>query len=246
MPAFSTPRFRGVASPRNWKSDAMSEATQIVAIDGPAGAGKSTTAKEVARRLQFAFLDTGAMYRAATWWALENGIDLDDPDALAANTAGMTLGIEESEAGQTVRVNGTDVSAAIRTPEVTGLIYKLDQNPVIRRQLVELQRRFGERQPTVAEGRDIGTVVFPKARCKIYLDASLDTRTERRARQMRERGLEVDWDKLRADVHERDEQSRNRADSPLRQAEDAVLLDSTDLSWEETVDAVVRLARKAL
>lgn len=224
----------------------MSEATQIVAIDGPAGAGKSTTAKEVARRLQFAFLDTGAMYRAATWWALDQGVSLDDPASLVANTARMNLDIHESDSGQTVLVNGVDVSAEIRTPEITGLIYKLDQNSEIRRQLVELQRRFGEKQPTVAEGRDIGTVVFPKAKCKIYLDASLDVRTDRRARQMSERGLEVDWEKLRADVHERDEQSRNRADSPLRRADDAVLLDSSDLSWEETVEAVVNLARKVL
>jgi CMP/dCMP kinase len=224
----------------------MSEATQIVAIDGPAGAGKSTTAKEVARRLGFAFLDTGAMYRAATWWAVDQGIDLDDAEALTAHTAKMTVDIQETPEGQVVTVNGTDVSKAIRVPEITKLIYKLDQNSSIRRQLVALQQQFGEKQPTVAEGRDIGTVVFPNAKCKIYLDASLDTRTARRARQMIERGLEVDMEVLRADVHERDEQSKNRADSPLRQADDAVLLDTTDLSYEEGVEAAVQLARKAL
>ncbi|MBL7645833.1 MAG: (d)CMP kinase [Candidatus Hydrogenedentes bacterium] len=224
----------------------MSEATQIVAIDGPAGAGKSTTAKHVARILGFAFLDTGAMYRSATWWALDQGVDLDDPEALAANTAKMTLEIEETDRGQVVRVNGVDVSDAIRTPAITNLIYKLDQNSSVRAQLVALQRRFGEQQPTVAEGRDIGTVVFPKAKCKIFLDASLDARTERRARQLREKGSPVDWDKLRADLHERDEQSRNRADSPLKQAEDAILLDTTLLTFEEAVDEIVALARKAL
>lgn len=224
----------------------MSEAIQIVAIDGPAGAGKSTTAKHVARILGFAFLDTGAMYRAATWWALDQGINLDDPEALAANTAKMTLAIEETDAGQVVRVNGVDVSDAIRTPAITNLIYKLDQNSSVRTQLVALQRRFGEQQPTVAEGRDIGTVVFPMARCKIFLDASLDARTERRARQLLEKGAPVDREKLRADLHERDEQSRNRADSPLRQADDAVLLDTTTLSFEEAVDEIVSLARKVL
>lgn len=224
----------------------MSEATQIVAIDGPAGAGKSTTAKHVARILGFAFLDTGAMYRSATWWALDQGVDLDDPEALAANTAKMTLEIEETDRGQLVRVNGVDVSDAIRTPAITNLIYKLDQNSSVRAQLVALQRRFGEQQPTVAEGRDIGTVVFPKAKCKIFLDASLDARTERRARQLREKGSPVDWEKLRADLHERDEQSRNRADSPLKQAEDAILLDTTLLTFEEAVDEIVALARKAL
>ena len=224
----------------------MSEATQIVAIDGPAGAGKSTTAKHVARILGFAFLDTGAMYRSATWWALDQGVDLDDPEALAANTAKMTLEIEETDRGQVVRVNGVDVSDAIRTPAITNLIYKLDQNSSVRAQLVALQRRFGEQQPTVAEGRDIGTVVFPKAKCKIFLDASLDARTERRARQLQEKGSPVDLEKLRADLHERDEQSRNRADSPLRQADDAILLDTTMLTFEEAVDEIVALARKVL
>lgn len=224
----------------------MSEATQIVAIDGPAGAGKSTTAKNVARVLGFAFLDTGAMYRAATWWALDQGVDLDKPEALAANTARMTLNIEESDAGQVVRVNGVDVSDAIRTPAITNLIYKLDQNSSVRAQLVALQRRFGEQQPTVAEGRDIGTVVFPKAKCKIFLDASLDARTERRARQLQEKGAPVDLEKLRADLHERDEQSRNRVDSPLRQADDAVLLDTTALTFDEAVGEIVALARKVL
>src|SRR5690606_36025589 len=109
----------------------------------------------------------------------DQGVDLEDPEALAANTARMTLEIEETDAGQVVRVNGVDVSDAIRTPAITQLIYKLDQNSSVRAQLVALQRRFGEQQPTVAEGRDIGTVVFPKARCKIFLDASLDARTDR-------------------------------------------------------------------
>lgn len=224
----------------------MSDATQIVAIDGPAGAGKSTTAKHVARILGFAFLDTGAMYRSATWWALDQGVDLDDPEALAANTAKMTLTIDETEQGQVVRVNGVDVSEAIRTPAITNLIYKLDQNSSVRAQLVALQRRFGEQQPTVAEGRDIGTVVFPKARCKIFLDASLDARTDRRARQLQEKGGAVDREKLRQDLHERDEQSRNRADSPLKQAEDAILLDTTALTFEEAVNEIVALARKVL
>jgi cytidylate kinase len=224
----------------------MSEATQIVAIDGPAGAGKSTTAREVARVLGFAFLDTGAMYRAATWWAIEQGANLDDPQAIVSSTSRMNLEMEESPAGQRVRVNGTDVTDAIRTPEITRQIFKLDQNSQVRAQLVELQRRFGEQQPTVAEGRDIGTVVFPKARCKVFLDASLETRADRRARQLRDKGIDVDMEKLREELNERDEQSRNRADSPLRQAEDAVLLDTTALSFDEAVDEIVALVRKTL
>ncbi len=224
----------------------MSEATQIVAIDGPAGAGKSTVARRVAQQLGFAFLDTGAMYRAATWRALKHAVDLDDPQTLAASTEAMNLVIEETPEGQRVLVDDEDVTQAIRTPEVTRLIFKLDQNSAVRRTLVELQRRFGERQPTVAEGRDIGTVVFPKAKCKIYLDASLECRTRRRADDLEKAGRPVDLDRLRDEIHERDEKSRNRADSPLRRADDALLVDTSDLSIDQVVTTLERLARERL
>lgn len=224
----------------------MSEATQVVAIDGPAGAGKSTAARRVAERLGYSFLDTGAMYRAATWWAMHQGIDLDDPEALVHSTQQMELRLEESADGLLVKVNGTDITEAIRTPEVTRLIFKLDQNSAVRRQLVELQRQFGELRPTVAEGRDIGTVVFPKAGCKIFLDASLDERTARRAKDMHAKGIDVDLAALRAEIHERDEKTRNRDDSPLRPAEDALILDTTHLTLDEVVDEIVRLARERL
>ncbi len=224
----------------------MSEATQIVAIDGPVGTGKSSVAKAVARRLGFAFMDTGAMYRAATWRALHQGIDLEDAAALAESTASMCLHMEETEAGQRVTVDGHDVSEAIRTPEITRLIYKLDQNSDVRRCLVELQRRFGEQQPTVAEGRDIGTVVFPKAGCKIYLDASIEVRAERRARQLEEKGLAVDRAELQAEIAERDHKSMTRADSPLRQAQDAVRVDTSDLPIGTVIDRLVALAQQKL
>lgn len=224
----------------------MSEATQIVAIDGPAGAGKSSTAKQAARDLGFAFLDTGAMYRAATWWALEQGLDLDDPAQMAQSTASMDLDIRETETGQKVTVNGRDITDAIRTPEVTKLIYKLDQNTEVRRHLVKLQQRFGEKQPTVAEGRDIGTVVFPKAKCKIYMDAEIEERARRRAKDMEKKGLTVNLAELCADIAERDRQSMERKDSPLRRADDAVLLDTTKLTQAESVAEVVRIARERL
>ena len=224
----------------------MSDATQIIAIDGPAGAGKSSTAKQVAAQMRFAFLDTGAMYRAATWWALKQDISLDNANALTASTQAMKLEMEETDNGQHVYVNGYDVSTEIRTPEVTRLIYKLDQNPNVRKHLVHLQRIFGEKQPTVAEGRDIGTVVFPNAKCKIYLDASLEQRAQRRILQLSDKAIGIDIDQLRAEIHERDEQSKNRKDSPLRQADDAVLLDTTNKPFEEVVKEIVLLATKKL
>jgi CMP/dCMP kinase len=224
----------------------VSEATRIVAIDGPAGAGKSTVARNVAEALGFAYLDTGAMYRAATWRAMHHRVDLDDPSALADSTRAMQLDMREEEGVLRVFVDGKEVTRAIRTPEVTRLIYKLDQNPEVRRRLVEVQRQFGERQPTVAEGRDIGTVVFPKARCKIYLEADLEERARRRARQLAESGIEADVAKLAEEIHERDEKSRQRADSPLRQAEDAVLVDTTGMSPAQVVQTLVELARERL
>jgi CMP/dCMP kinase len=192
------------------------------------------------------FLDTGAMYRAATWRALKLAVNLDDPQALAASTEAMDLNMEETPSGERVVVDGEDVTRAIRTPEVTRLIFKLDQNSAVRRTLVELQRRFGERQPTVAEGRDIGTVVFPKAKCKIFLDASLECRTRRRAGDLEKAGQPVDLDKLRAEIQDRDEKTRNRADSPLRQADDAVLVDTSNMTIDEVVAEIARLGRERL
>lgn len=224
----------------------LGEATQIVAIDGPVGAGKSSVGRRVAHVLEFHFLDTGAMYRAATWWALDQGINLDDSSALAAATGAMDLGLSENEGAQVVTVAGQDITQAIRKPEVTRQICCLDRVPEVRTQLVKLQQEFGARQPTVAEGRDIGTVVFPKARCKIYLDASVESRVQRRLDELRAKGVEMDGETLRRDIEERDHKSMTRATSPLRKAEDATLLDSTSLSFDEVIDTIVALARKSL
>jgi len=224
----------------------VSDATQIIAIDGPVGTGKSTVARQVAEILGFAFLDTGAMYRAATWWALHQNVNLDDPAAVAESTHRMRLEMSGAGEKQRVFVNGIEVTEAIRTPELTRQICRLDQNSEVRRHLVALQRRWGEQQPTVAEGRDIGTVVFPKARCKIFLDAAPEVRVARRAKHLAEQGIVVDLDRLRTDIMERDEQTRSRKDSPLRRADDAVLVDTTNLSFDETVSEIVRLAREKL
>lgn len=220
--------------------------TDIVAIDGPAGAGKSSVARRVAEQLGFAFLDTGAMYRAATWRAMEAGVDLDDGEGIAASTKAMDLDMHDDGATGRVLVDGHDVTEAIRTPEVTRRIAKLDQIPAVRAHLVALQRQVAAAGPTVAEGRDMGTVVFPRAKCKIFLEASLDERARRRARQLEEKGNAVDFDRLRADIHRRDEENRNRAASPLRCADDAVRVDTTSLTFEDVVERIVQLARAAL
>lgn len=227
-------------------TDQAHDGTLIVAIDGPAGAGKSTVSRRTARELGFAFLDTGAMYRAATWRAMTRDICLDDPEAVTRSTQAMQLDMAETGDGLRVMVDGADVSEAIRTPEVTRNIHRLDQTPGVRRHLVSLQRSFGCRRPTVAEGRDIGTVVFPMARCKIYLDASIACRAERRARDLEARGIAVDRAALMAEIRERDEKNMTRADSPLRRAEDAVLVDTTHMSFEQVVARLVELARERL
>jgi cytidylate kinase len=223
----------------------MDDITQVVAIDGPAGAGKSTVAKRVAQALGWAFLDTGAMYRAATWRALHGGVNLDDPAAVAASTRAMRLEMGEENGVLRVRVDGEDVTEGVRSPEVTGQIYTLDENPEVRAHLAALQRAWGALRPTVAEGRDMGTVVFPKAQCKVFLDASLEERTRRRAAELVAKEGKVDMAALREAIRVRDEKNATRAIAPLRCAEDAVVVDSTSMTLDEVVDRIVRLARGA-
>lgn len=226
----------------------MSDApiVDIVAIDGPAGAGKSTVARKVAAALGLAYLDTGAMYRAATWNALHKGVDFDDETALAQATRDMALELIEDSDGLRVRVDGEDVSKAIRTQEVTKNIYRLDQLAEVRAHLVELQRQYGARKATVADGRDMGTVVFPEARCKIFLDASLDERALRRMKDLEALGEPVDFDVLRGEIEERDRKAQTRAVSPLRQAPDALRLDTTGTPLDDVVKKIIALARERL
>jgi len=215
----------------------------IVAIDGPAGAGKSTVARQVAGRLGYRYLDTGAMYRAATWRAMNHGIDLTDPTALEASTRTMELDLREVDGRQVVLIDGHDVTDAIRSPEVTRNIHTLDRCPGVRARLVELQRAIGAKAPTVAEGRDIGTVVFPEARCKVYLDASLEVRALRRAEDFAQKGTHVDLDTLIEDIRVRDEKDMTRTIAPLRRAKDATVVDTTAMTPDDVVEVIVALAR---
>jgi CMP/dCMP kinase len=212
----------------------------IITIDGPAGAGKSTIAKAVANALNYTFLDTGAMYRAATWWAMHNGINLGDSRALIANTLTLPLSMTVRNGFLHVEVGGLDVTQEIRTPEVTQNIRSLDGIPEIRDHLTALQQEMGHRQPTVAEGRDMGTVVFPQAPHKFFLDASLEERTRRRAEELARKGVAFDPDTLRDDIHARDENDRNRAVAPLKPADDAHIIDTSCLSIEDVIQIILK------
>ncbi len=218
-------------------------ADTIVAIDGPAGSGKSTIARRVAKALGFTFLDTGAMYRAATWRALRDGIDMEDREALVASTRAMDLSLLSDGESLKVSVDGEDVTLEIRAEPLTSKIRALDGIPEVRERLVELQRAFGAQGRVVAEGRDMGTVVFRQARCKIFLDASLEARTRRRAEQLREEGVVVEEAQLKVTIHARDESDRNRDASPLRAAEDALVLDTTSMTLEEVEAVILEQAR---
>jgi CMP/dCMP kinase len=207
----------------------------IVAIDGPAGAGKSTIARSLARKLGFTYIDSGAMFRAIALWAMRAKVDLDDLHKLEQLAREARI---EFEGDAKVLLNGEDVTAAIRDPEVSKAASKVSIAPGVRRALREEQRRIGNLHPVVMEGRDIGTVVFPDAQVKIYLDAHPDIRAGRRAR---ETGAAVS--EIAREMTERDRRDRTRAEAPLTQAPDAEYIDSTELSAEEVEEAILKLVR---
>lgn len=215
----------------------------VIAIDGPAGSGKSTTARALARRLRLLHVDTGAMYRALTRAALDGGVDLDDEAALCQLQDRAILRLEPGEREARVYWNGRDVSQSIRTPEVDAGVSPVAAHAGVRRRMVELQRIFGRRGGVVMEGRDIGSVVFPLATAKIYLDASPDARAERRWRQERERGREVDRGAVLADLLARDARDQGRAESPLIISPDAQVLDTSAWSLDRQLDEVVLACR---
>jgi cytidylate kinase len=218
-----------------------SGAPRVVAVDGPAGAGKSTASRGLATRLGFGYVDTGAMYRAVGVLAHEAGIAFDDESALATLIDGLTFALKDG--GTRLVVDGRDVSDAIRRADAGELASKVSTRPAVRTRLVALQRRLGEAEPVVMEGRDIGTVVFPDAPLKVYLTADPAERARRRAADLRARGTAVDEALLTREITERDQRDATRAMSPLVPAHDALVVDTTRLDLGAVVEEMVVLAR---
>ena len=215
----------------------------VVAIDGPAGAGKSTIAKLAAEKLGYAYIDTDAMYRSVAWKFLQTGREFDEAYiSELANT--MIIEFKPEAKVNRVFVDGTEVTEAIRTPEVTAIVSRVAAIGAVREAMVEQQRRMGEIGGVLMDGRDIGTVVFPHAQLKIFLTASVEERARRRYKEMVEKGQQVELAQLQEDIAARDKQDSERAISPLRQAEDALLLDTSDMSIAQVTDKILQLVQE--
>ena len=216
----------------------------IIAIDGPVGSGKSSAARRVAELLGYTYLDTGAMYRALAWKALSRGVPPDSPEELEALARETRIDLGAAGGSLRVRLDGADVTQAIRGAEVSQAASKVAAVPGVRKVLVAEQRRAGQLGGVVMEGRDIGTVVFPDADLKIYLDASVEVRAERRWRESQQKGETIELARMVEEVRERDRRDREREASPLVRAPDAVVVDNTAMDVEETARLIVLLAKE--
>lgn len=216
-----------------------------IAIDGPAGAGKSSVAKAAAARLGYVYIDTGAMYRTVAVYAIENGIDIKaEPEKVISALDNIKIDIKYEDGMQKMFLNGRDVSARIRENDASMGASAVATIPEVRVKLVAMQQEMAKNGGVLMDGRDIGTVVLPNAELKIFLTASVHERAMRRYREYIEKGVECDFEAIKADVEKRDYDDSHRVASPLMQAEDAVLLDTSDLSFEQSVDAILALAEK--
>lgn len=215
-----------------------------IAIDGPAGAGKSTIAKQLAKELSFIYVDTGAMYRSMALYFMRNGIAKEDETAIsdACKTVEVSIAYEDGE--QQVLLNGENVSKEIRKEEVGKMASATSVYKEVRKKLVELQQKLAADKNVIMDGRDIGTCVLPNAQVKIYLTASVETRAERRYQELQEKGAACDLEVIKKDIADRDYQDMHREISPLKQAEDAILVDSSDMGIEEVVETIKNIYRE--
>lgn len=214
-----------------------------IAIDGPAGAGKSTIAKNIARKLGFVYVDTGAMYRAMAVFVNDLGIDPADEEKVVENIPSADISIEYADGVQQVILNGVNVTGRLRLEETGKSASMVSKYLPVREKLVELQRRLASKTNVVMDGRDIATAVLPNADVKVYLTASSDTRAQRRVNELLEKGEDADFARIKADIEARDYQDMHREHSPLVQAEDAVLVDSSDMTIEEVTDTIIDLTK---
>lgn len=212
-----------------------------IAIDGPAGAGKSTIAKLIAKKKGFIYVDTGAMYRAMALYFLEEGISGEEQEKISAAAKDVDVTISYENGEQVVWLNGRNVNGLIRTEEVSKMASKSSTNGAVRKKLVELQQALAKKESVVMDGRDIGTCVLPDADVKVYLTASSRVRAIRRYEELKVKGEECDLDVIEKDIIERDYQDMHRELSPLKQADDAVLLDSSDMTIEQVADAIIKM-----
>jgi len=218
----------------------------IIAVDGPAGSGKSTTARQLAQKLGYLYLDTGAMYRAFTLKVLREKVDPDNLEALEKLAEQTEIKLVPDASGIRVYLDGEDVTDLIRTPEIDRVISKVSRVKVVRERMVTLQRKIGKDGGIVAEGRDIGTVVFPNADVKIYLIASPQERARRRLKELQAKGVAISFEEVLADIQRRDKIDSTREISPLKKAADAIEVDTTNLSIDEQVEKIYRIIRKFL
>lgn len=215
-----------------------------VAIDGPAGAGKSTIAKAVAKKMNLIYVDTGAMYRAMALHMLRMGVDLQDTESIIEKCKKADITIRYEDGVQVVLLNGENVNAFLRTEEVGNGASAISPIPEVRRKLVDLQRKLAAESDCIMDGRDIGTCVLPNAQTKIYLTASSEVRAKRRYDELKAKGETCDLRKIRADIEERDYRDMHREVSPLKQAEDAILVDTSDMTVDEVIEKIISLCKK--
>lgn len=217
-----------------------------IALDGPSGSGKSVMAKAVAKRLNILYVDTGALYRAIGLYIYRCGVDPTDAEAVTARLSEIDLRLTQSEEGQVVILNGENVNGDIRLPEISMYASKVSAIPAVRAFLLDLQRNTAKTNNVIMDGRDIGTVIFPDADVKIFLFASDEVRAKRRYKELLEKGVSTTFEEVLSDMRKRDENDRTRAIAPALPAEDAVMLDSSELNIEETISAIIDVIEKKI